>query len=98
MRGDIDLIAWQGPVLCFVEVKARTSHVVAAAEAAVDAHKRQMLRRLASRYIRKMPRVSPPPIRFDVLSIYFETNGKTVFQHFEGAFGWSEERRDAWRR
>ena len=35
-RGEIDLIGWDQDVLCFVEVKTRTSHGVKTAEAAVD--------------------------------------------------------------
>jgi len=93
LRGDIDLIAWQGTLLCFVEVKTRTSHAVAPAEASVDAKKRRVLRKLASRYIRKLPRSQPPPIRFDVLSIYMVPGKETEFHHFEGAFGWSERSR-----
>ena len=38
--GDVDLIAWQGPMLCFIEVKTRTAHDMTPAETAVDAHKR----------------------------------------------------------
>jgi hypothetical protein len=40
-RGEIDLIGWDGDVLCFVEVKTRTSHDVKPAEAAVDRDKQR---------------------------------------------------------
>jgi Holliday junction resolvase-like predicted endonuclease len=40
-RGEIDLIGWDKDVLCFVEVKTRTTHDVKPGEAAVDRHKRE---------------------------------------------------------
>ncbi len=40
LPGDVDLIAWQGPMLCFVEVKTRTARDANPAEIAVDSHKR----------------------------------------------------------
>jgi putative endonuclease len=89
--GDIDLIAWQGPMLCFVEVKTRTAHDASPAEIAVDSHKRNTLRRLARRYVRQLPQEAAPPVRFDVLSIYLVPGEKKEFQHFEAAFGWSEQ-------
>ena len=40
--GDIDLIAWQGPMLCFIEVKSRSERTITPAEVAVDEHKRNV--------------------------------------------------------
>src|SRR3974390_2940147 len=67
--GDVDLIAWQGSMLCFIEVKTRTAHDMTPAEAAVDEHKRNVLRRLARRYVRQLPQKAAPPVRFDVVSV-----------------------------
>jgi putative endonuclease len=89
-RGDLDLIAWQGELLCFVEVKTRTAHDMAAAEAAVDTNKRITLRKLARAYVRQLPMKTSPPVRFDVLSVYLLPGEPMEFVHFEGAFGWSE--------
>ena len=90
MPGDVDLIAWQGPRLCFVEVKTRTAHDAAPAEITVASHKRATLRRLARHYIRQLPQETAPPVRFDVLSVYLVPGQENEFAHFEGAFGWSE--------
>jgi putative endonuclease len=90
LPGDIDLIAWQGPLLCFIEVKTRTSHDANPAEIAIDAHKRNTLRRLARQYVRQLPRETVPPVRFDVISVYLVPGQKKEFEHFEDAFGWSE--------
>ena len=95
-RGDLDLIAWQGPVLCFVEVKTRTAHDMAAAEVAVDSAKRNALRKLARHYVRQLPTPTTPPIRFDILSVYLIPGKAKEFVHFEAAFGWNEGR--AWDR
>jgi putative endonuclease len=91
-NGDIDLIAWQGPMLCFIEVKTRTAQDLTPAEVAVDSHKRDVLRRLARQYVRQLPQETAPPVRFDVLSVYLVPGKKKEFVHFEGSFGWSEQR------
>jgi len=89
-RGDLDLIAWHGPLLCFVEVKTRSAHDMAAAEVTVDADKRSVLRKLARLYMRQLPMKTAPPVRFDILSVYLIPGKEKEFVHFEGAFGWSE--------
>jgi putative endonuclease len=83
-------IAWQGPVLCFFEVKTRTARDTTPAEIAIDTHKRNTLRRLARQYVRQLPQETAPPVRFDVISVYLVPGQKKEFEHFEGAFGWNE--------
>jgi putative endonuclease len=85
--GDVDLIAWQGSMLCFIEVKTRTAHDLTPAEIAVDEHKRKVLRRLARRYVQQLPQKTAPPVRFDVVSVYLVPGQESEFQHFEGSFG-----------
>ena len=85
-RGDIDLIAWEGDTLCFIEVKTRAGRDVATAESAVNEEKRQVLRRLARMYL-KTVEPAPESVRFDVLSVYF-TGSESEAMLFRGAFGW----------
>jgi putative endonuclease len=92
--GDLDLIAWQGPLLCIFEVKARTARDLTPAETAVDLHKRNVLRRLARQYVRQLPGSSNPEVRFDVMSVYMEPGKAIEIEHFENAFGWRERRRE----
>jgi putative endonuclease len=85
LRGDIDLIGWDGETLCFIEVKTRSSRVFSPAEAAVDGDKRKMLYSMAQEYIRQMENFDQISMRFDVVSVYF-TAGKPEFELFRGAF------------
>ena len=87
--GDLDLIAWHGDTLCFIEVKTRTTRAVAPAHIAVDSRKRRVLRRLARHYLRQLPS-RDVPTRFDILSIYFEKDKPRDFEHLPGAFHWEE--------
>ena len=68
-RGEIDLIGWDQDVLCFIEVKARTSRDVKTPEAAVDRHKRREVAAVAHEYLR---RFRPScQWRFDIVSVYY---------------------------
>jgi putative endonuclease len=89
MRGDIDLIGWEGDRLCFFEVKTRTTHGLRPAESAVDEDKREMIRGLARAYLHTFPEAERRSIsvRFDVVSVY-AIDGRNEFQIFEGAFSW----------
>jgi putative endonuclease len=69
-RGEIDLIGWDGAVLCFIEVKTRSQRGLVPAEAAVDADKQHELRAVAAEYLRRLKRSAAH--RFDVVSVYCE--------------------------
>src|SRR5579864_1592862 len=68
-HGEIDLIGWEGDILCFIEVKTRTSHNVKTAEAAVDRHKRREVAEVVREYLKRLP-VSCQ-WRFDIVSVYY---------------------------
>jgi putative endonuclease len=90
LRGDVDLIAWDGEWLCFVEVKTRSSRDLVTAEAAVDEEKQQMLRRMARAYLRGFAEEARGsiPVRFDVVSVYMQPGG-CEFEVQKGAFRWA---------
>ncbi|SEB66398.1 YraN family protein [Terriglobus roseus] len=80
LPGDVDLIAWDGGTLVFVEVKTREASGAFAAELSVDDDKMEALQHLADAYVRQLPH--PPGesatvrTRFDVMSVYMSDNGK----------------------
>ena len=65
--GEIDLIAREGPVLVFVEVRSRSSETYGGAAASITAAKREKLLKTARHY---HAGVSPqPPCRFDAVLV-----------------------------
>src|ERR1700728_1001488 len=68
-RGEIDLIGWEKDVLCFVEVKTRSTLDIKPGEAAVDQHKRREVAAVVRDYLRRFPLSCE--WRFDVVSVYY---------------------------
>ena len=85
-KGELDLVAWDGEVLCFVEVKTRTTRDVKPAEAAVDERKRREVALMARNFLRRLRRDTPPVYRFDVVSVYFSTGTAAEITLFKNAF------------
>jgi putative endonuclease len=69
-RGEIDLIGWENDVLCFVEVKTRSTRDVKTGVAAVDRHKRREVAAVVREYLRRLP--PSCQWRFDVVSVYYD--------------------------
>ena len=68
INAEIDLIAYEGETLCFVEVKTRRSAWFAAPEANVDLRKQRQIARAARAYRRAFGLVGAP-YRYDVVSV-----------------------------
>jgi len=84
-RGELDLIGWDHDVLCFIEVKTRTSHDVKPAEAAVDREKQRDLTTVAREFLRRMP--PSCQWRFDVIAVYYQSKvTQPSFELFQNAF------------
>ena len=66
--GEIDIVAWHGDRLVFVEVKTRSSTEFGAPEQAVDEAKREALLRGARDYARRAG-VDWDRVRFDIVSV-----------------------------
>jgi putative endonuclease len=68
VRAEIDLVAYEGETLCFVEVKTRASDWFAAPEANVDLRKQRQISR-AARVYRRAFGLAGEPYRYDVVGV-----------------------------
>jgi putative endonuclease len=68
VQAEIDLVAYDGPTLCFVEVKTRASDWFAAPEANVDLRKQRQITRAARAY-RRLLGLQGEPHRYDVVAV-----------------------------
>ena len=71
LDGEVDLIAWHGETLCFIEVKSRAERDRYAPERLVHGDKRQALRRMARAYVRGLYSDGDPlpALRADVVTV-----------------------------
>lgn len=95
-RLELDLVAWQGPVLVFIEVKTRATEDFGRGWTAVHRAKQLQLSRAAWRYLRALEN-KPEYFRFDVVEV-IGSPGETQPQvrHLENAFTLSPEIRLPW--
>ena len=84
--GEIDVVARDGPALCFVEIKARSSTRFGFPEEAVTALKRRKLLKLAAWYLQSRRPAGHSHIRFDVLSLLNGPEGPARIRLIKGAF------------
>ena len=75
--GEIDIIAQQGKVLSFIEVKTRSSEIFGAPQEAIHLQKQKKISRVALAFIQRY-RLEDRAARFDVITIKLSPDGYTV--------------------
>ena len=95
VTGEIDLIAFDADVLCFIEVKTRSSDQFAAPIAAVDVRKQRQITRTARIY-RKTFRLDGIKFRYDVVSIILKKESKPEIKIFKAFWNESKFRKKLW--
>jgi|DewCreStandDraft_5_1066085.scaffolds.fasta_scaffold00101_64 putative endonuclease len=83
--GELDIVAYDGDVLVFVEVKTRTSEEIARAEAGVDRRQRRALSRTARAY-RRWLHLESVAYRFDLVTVVFGDGASPEITLTPGAF------------
>jgi putative endonuclease len=79
---EIDIVAEDGPTLCFIEVRTRQNTRLGHPAETITYKKQQSVRRAAEAFLARR-NLASRPIRFDVATIVW--NGME-FQYFENAF------------
>jgi putative endonuclease len=87
MKGEIDLVGYDGATIAFVEVKTRTAvgREFGSPEEAVTQEKQAHLSRMARQFLREY-RVGRASYRFDVLAIEAPPGQRPIVRLHKGAF------------
>lgn len=88
--GEIDVVAEEGAVLCFVEVKGRRSVAFGSPAESVTAEKRRRLIRAARAWLAKSG-ATERTCRFDVVCVSEVSSGEPAIEIIRDAFGLDEE-------
>jgi putative endonuclease len=81
-HGEIDIVAFKGGVIVFVEVKTRRSHNFAFPEESVTLHKQAHLRSAVEEYLQAHPSAGEN-WQVDVLSVEGSPGADARIDHFE---------------
>jgi putative endonuclease len=84
-RGEIDIIAWDGTTLVFVEVKTKGQTAFGAPQAMVDYRKQKTMVRVAMTYVQQH-QLQNTALRFDVVAIILPSDGRPEVTHVPAAF------------
>jgi putative endonuclease len=86
--GELDIIAFDGTTIAFVEVKSRIAAPGRTPFESVHSRKQGQVRRMASSWLGDRPgRPFAQVLRFDAIAVTFDRSGGLVeLEHLEGAF------------
>lgn len=84
-EGELDIVARDGEVLAFIEVKTRTSEDFGVPAEAVTPVKAQRVRGLAQRWLATHEHAYSD-LRYDICSVMPQRAGAAQFEHLPGVF------------
>jgi putative endonuclease len=82
--GEVDIIAGDGNITVFIEVKTRKDDSFGYPFEAVTQAKQKKIKNIALLYLKKQGKESP--VRFDVISIFYTGPGSNRIEHILDAF------------
>ena len=88
VNAEIDLVAYDNDILCFVEVKTRASDWFAPPQVNVDLRKRRQITR-AARVYRQMLGIKDEPHRYDVVTVVLNDDSTPQIELLRNF--WTEE-------
>ncbi len=80
-EGEIDIVAWDGPVLVFVEVRSRRAGALVPGYHTLTRRKKNALRGACRAYLRQL-RVKPRHFRLDIVEIRMRGPGDFSVNHY----------------
>ena len=95
ITAEIDLIAYDGDTLCFIEVKSRASEWFAPPQVNVDLRKRRQITRAARAY-RQMFGVGEQPYRYDVVTVILPDDSAPQIELLKNYWTDDSVRRKRW--
>jgi putative endonuclease len=95
VTGEIDIVALDEAILCFIEVKARRSETFTPAITAVDLRKQRQITRTAKVY-RRIFGVYDMPYRFDVVTVITPESKTPVIEITKAFWNEAKFRKRSW--
>ena len=96
VNAEIDLVAYENDVLCFVEVKTRSSDWFAPPEVNVDLRKRRQITR-AARVYRQMLGIEDEAHRYDVVTVVLSNDSTPQIELLRNFWTEASLRKRRWR-
>ena len=96
VTGEIDIIAFDGDTLCFIEVKTRVSDEYTSPLSAIDLRKQRQIARAARAY-RSIFGIRDVPVRYDAVSVLMPPAGKPRVSLRRGYWSEASLRKKQWR-
>ncbi len=96
VTGEIDVIAFDKDILCFIEVKTRSSDDFASPLAAIDLRKQRQIIRTAKVY-RKIFNLTDIRFRYDAISVILQENKRPEIELFKNFWTESKFKKKFWK-